>query len=102
MNYEKFNDAMCRLRQAEEDFNTALQDAYTAINKEIIEDEVDLRVGDEIICINVNDKNYDEKFIYLGINGRRIALCRLNDGELQYTTKLKNYRKTRKHYNVII
>ena len=33
MNYEKFNDAMCRLRQAEEDFNKALRDVYTAINE---------------------------------------------------------------------
>lgn len=33
MNYEKFNDAMCRLRQAEEDLNKALRDAYTAINE---------------------------------------------------------------------
>jgi len=32
MNYEKFNDAMCRLRQAEEDLNKALQDVYVAIH----------------------------------------------------------------------
>ena len=31
MNYEKFNDAMCRLRQAEEDLNKALLDVYVAI-----------------------------------------------------------------------
>lgn len=33
MNYEKFNDAMCRLRQAEEDFNKALQDIQTIYNE---------------------------------------------------------------------
>ena len=33
MNYEKFNDAMCRLRQAEEDLHKALRDVYTAINE---------------------------------------------------------------------
>lgn len=33
MNYEKFNDAMCKLRQAEEDFNKALQDVAVAINE---------------------------------------------------------------------
>ena len=33
MNYEKFNDAMCRLRQAEEMLNGALRDIYTAINE---------------------------------------------------------------------
>lgn len=33
MDYEKFNDAMCRLRQAEEDLHKALQDAYTVINE---------------------------------------------------------------------
>jgi len=33
MNYEKFNDAMCRLRQAEEDLNKALRDVYTVINE---------------------------------------------------------------------
>ena len=39
MNYEKFNDAMCRLRQAEEDLNKALQDVYSAINKTDRNDE---------------------------------------------------------------
>lgn len=33
MDYEKFNDAMCRLRQAEEMLNQALRDIYVAINK---------------------------------------------------------------------
>lgn len=33
MNYEEFNDAMCRLRQAEEDLNRALRDIYVAINR---------------------------------------------------------------------
>ena len=32
MDYEKFNDAMCRLRQAEEDLNRALRDIYVAIH----------------------------------------------------------------------
>lgn len=32
MDYEKFNDAMCRLRQAEEDLNRSLRDIYVAIN----------------------------------------------------------------------
>lgn len=32
MDYTKFNDAMCRLRQAEEDLNRALRDIYVAIN----------------------------------------------------------------------
>ena len=41
MNYEKFNDTMCKLRQAEENLNKALQDAYAAINEEEIEDKVD-------------------------------------------------------------
>ena len=102
MNYETFNEAMCKLKQAEENLNKAFQDAYAAINEEKTKDEADLCVGDEIICINVNGKNYDEKFIYLGKNGWRIALCRLRDGELQYTNNLKNYRKTGKHYKVII
>lgn len=31
MDYEKFNDAMCRLRQAEEDLNKALRDVYAII-----------------------------------------------------------------------
>lgn len=33
MNYEKFNDAMCRLKQAEEDLHKALRDVYTVINE---------------------------------------------------------------------
>lgn len=33
MNYEKFNDATCRLRQAEEDFNKAIQDIQTGFNE---------------------------------------------------------------------
>lgn len=33
MNNEEFNDAMCRLRQAEGDFNNAYQDVYSAISK---------------------------------------------------------------------
>lgn len=33
MDYEKFNDAMCRLRQAEEDLHKALQDVYSIINE---------------------------------------------------------------------
>lgn len=32
MNYEKFNDAMCQLRQAEEDLNKSLRDVYVAIH----------------------------------------------------------------------
>ena len=32
MNYEKFNDAMCKLRQAEENLNKALQDVAVTIN----------------------------------------------------------------------
>ena len=32
MDYTKFNDAMCRLRQAEEDLNRALRDIYVAIH----------------------------------------------------------------------
>ena len=31
MNYEKFNDAMCQMRQAEENRNKALRDMYVAI-----------------------------------------------------------------------
>lgn len=38
MNYEKFNDAMCKLRQAEENLNKALQDAYSAIDKAYLKD----------------------------------------------------------------
>ena len=49
MDYEKFNDAMCRLRQAEEDLNRALRDIYVAIHMKhkdptygkIIEDKED-------------------------------------------------------------
>lgn len=33
MDYEKFNDAMCRLRKAEEDFNKAIQDIQTGFNE---------------------------------------------------------------------
>ena len=33
MNYEKFNDAMCRLRQAEENLNKVLRDVADAINE---------------------------------------------------------------------
>ena len=33
MNHEKFNDAMCRLRQAEEMLNMALRDIYIAISE---------------------------------------------------------------------
>lgn len=32
MDYTKFNDAMCRLRQGEEDLNRALRDIYVAIH----------------------------------------------------------------------
>ena len=109
MNYEKFNDAMCRLRQAEEDFNTALRDAYTAINEafttewatNLKESQDVFCAGDEIICINENYKDYNKKLIYLGRNGRHIALCRLNDSKIQITDDLSNYQKTGKHYNVI-
>ena len=33
MNYENFNDAMCKLRQAEENLNKALRDVADAINE---------------------------------------------------------------------
>lgn len=98
MNYEKFNDAMCRLRQAEEDFNKALQDAYAAINEAFPQDEI--CVGDEVMCINKSGKNYNKKLIYLGRNGRYIALCGLEDGEMQFTNDLNSYQKTGKHYNI--
>ena len=35
MNYEKFNDAMCKLRQAEEEFNRKLQEAFKPFIDEI-------------------------------------------------------------------
>ena len=98
MNYEKFNDAMCRLKQAEENLNKALQGVYAAINEAFPQD--DFWVGDEIICINKNSKNYNKKLIYLGRNGRHIALCRLDDGEIQVIHDLGSYLKTGKHYNI--
>ena len=39
MNYETFNEAMCKLRQAEEDLHKALRDVYTAINEADRKDE---------------------------------------------------------------
>ena len=98
MNYEKFNDAMCRLRQAEEDFNTALQDASAAINEALSQGEI--CVGDEIICINKSSKNYNKKLIYLGRNGCYIVLCSLDDGGMQFTNDLNSYQKTGKHYSI--
>ncbi len=98
MNYEKFNDAMCRLRQAEEDLNKALKDAYTAINEAFSQD--DFWVGDEVICTNESSKNYNKKLIYLGRNGHHNMLCKLDDGEIQVTYDLGSYRKTGKHYNI--
>ena len=98
MNYEKFNDAMCRLKQAEENLNKALQCVYAAINEAFPQD--DFWVGDEIICINKNGKNYNKKLIYLGRNGRYIVLCSLDDGGMQFTNDLNSYQKTGKHYDI--
>ena len=35
MSYEKFNNAMCKLRQAEEEFNRKLQEAFKPFIDEI-------------------------------------------------------------------
>ena len=51
MNYEKFNDAMCRLRQAEEDLNKSLQDATVAINETERKPQK---------CQEINDKDLQE------------------------------------------
>lgn len=98
MNYDKFNDAMCRLRQAEEDFNKALQDIQTVFNEACTQDEI--CAGDEVICINKNCKNYNKKLIYLGRNGCYIVLCSLDDGGMQFTNDLNSYQKTGKHYSI--
>ena len=49
MNYEKFNDAMCRLRQAEEDFNKKLGEIFKPfadkMNKQQKEDNDDYYKG---------------------------------------------------------
>lgn len=106
MDYEKLNDAMCKLRQAEEEFNKKLQEAFKPIIDDInrIERESaaleDYCYGDEIICVNENYSNYNKKYIYLGRNGWGITLCRLDDGDMRHTANLTNYRKTGKHYNI--
>ena len=37
MNYQRFNDAMIRLRQAEENMHLAMQDCYSAIEQALTE-----------------------------------------------------------------
>ena len=106
MNYETFNEAMCKLKQAEEEFHKKLQEAFKPFIDEInrIDRETEMLEeycpGDEIICVNASCNNFNKKSIYLGKSGYRIALCRLEDGEKHFTNSLKNYRKTGQHYNV--
>ena len=50
MNYEEFNDAMCRLRQAEENLHKALQDVYAIIgidSEDKISHEYLIRITEE-------------------------------------------------------
>ena len=126
MNYEKFNDAMCRLRQAEEDLNKALRDVYLAIyegetlNKEEIIDKTlaritkrkesqELHVGDEIeytypgrepekcIVIGLDNGIGSEKIIWtIGSD--------LSSGPSWFSSECyfgETYRKTGKHYDSI-
>ena len=98
MNREEFNDAMCELRQAEENLNKAFQGVYAAISEAFPQD--DFWVGDEIIGINKSSKNYNKKLIYLGRNGCYIVLCSLDDGGMQFTNDINSYQKTGKHYKI--
>ena len=105
MNYETFNESMCKLRKAEEEFHKKVQEAFKPIIDEInrIDKEESAAMenycfGDEIICVNEKCSNYNKKYIYLGRNGRHIIICRLEDDEIQYTNNLANYRKTGKHF----
>lgn len=76
MNYEKFNDATCRLRQAEEDFNKAIQDIWTGFNeyeKEIKEKTKQTRTEDLQAQI---DEAYNK-----GLEDARNAVLQLYDNE---------------------
>lgn len=76
MDYEKFNDAMCRLRQAEEDFNTAIQDIQTGFNeyeKEIKEKTKQTQSEDLQAQI---DEAYNK-----GLEDARNAVLQLYDNE---------------------
>ena len=107
MDYEKFNEAMCKLRQAEEEFHKKLQEAFkpfideiNRIDKEESAAMENCRFGDEIICVNEKCSNYNKKYIYLGKNGRRIVLCGLEDGQTRIIHNLSDYRTTGKYYNI--
>lgn len=130
MNYEKFNDTMVRLRQAEEDFNKALQDIQAVFNeyeKEIKEEtkqarwepwsfdnvvketkDQELHVGDEIVYSFPGRE--PEKCIVIGLDNG------IADEKIIWTIGLdlsqrswfsskcywgETYYKTGKHYDAI-
>lgn len=130
MTSEKYNDAMVRLRQAEEDFNKALQDIQAVFNeyeKEIKEEtkqarwepwsfdnvvketkDQELHVGDEIVYSFPGRE--PEKCIVINLengieNEKIIWTIRPDLSQLSWFSSNcywgDTYRKTGKHYDAI-
>ena len=59
MNHEKFNDAMCRLRQAEEMLNMALRDIYIDISESEKQPMYGEMIEDKEIYDTVSDTNFE-------------------------------------------
>ena len=130
MNYEKFNDAMCRLRQAEEALNKAFQNVYDVITKDstdkVRRDMFDATVYASLVTLRANKEKSDTlcigdeiEYIKYGKSSEKRIVIRIDDREGdekiiwtigldrfdQYGTSTKDptekYRKTGKHYDSI-
>ena len=113
MSYETFNEAMCKLRQAEEEFNKKLQEIFKPFIDEIKDkeskDRDELHIGDEIeymypgrepekcIVIGLDNGIADEKIIWtigLDLSQKTWFSTASYYGD--------SYRKTGKHYDAIL
>lgn len=63
--------------------------------------EQDFHIGDEIICINECNMDYNKTFIYVGRDEYWMNMFDINKMRAEFTNNFVDYRKTGKHYDSI-
>ena len=84
--------------------NKSPEEIIDKVNKwkaEKDKEEQDFHIGDEIICINECNMDYDKTFIYLGRDEYWMKMFDLDKMKAESTNNFVDYRKTGKHYDAI-
>lgn len=84
--------------------NKSPEEIIDKVNKwkaEKDKEEQDFHIGDEIVCINECNMDYDKTFIYLGRDTYRMKKFDLDKMRTESTNNFVDYRKTGKHYDAI-